>query len=590
MLFSFTGLVEASAGAIGSGVSGLPITEFGIVLLVALVLGLILSRFGISSSIGFILTGLLLGSQGLNYISETGISNALGEIGLLAILFYLGLELNLRKFKETGGVAVVFAVVEMAGAFTVGFLVSQVFGFHLLESLIIGAMLVAASTVEAVKFMIEKNIMQSLEARIAVSILILQDIFAVLLVVFFSTLASSQSFNLAVFNALIFVVAMFFIVGKLSRPVFELLEKWGQQDKMFLFGLASGIVVAFLGAFLGLSPILGAYFAGFALAETGFAEKIKREFGFLRELFLLFFFVSFGSKVLLPTSANLILFIAVLVIAYILVKIISYGFFGAAIGLNVPSSVAIGAILLPIGEFGILIASTAEKLNTPGCSLAGTCVLSDSQGFLSAAFALAIVTTLIGPFVFERIDKAASLLLRLYPVRVREKIALVGDQVQGLETVFVTSAFQNQAVIILKNLIANLVIACSVVYLAFILRQQVTLSFLHFLPTELALTLALLPIIIWPVYNFAKEFKALIRYVQQTLTSAKKSKKKESNSVNSFDLIIGFLMTLMGVIATILIYSAFPTTFIAILVPVTYTVLSIYLLVNSTKQFLQPAK
>ncbi|MFH0713877.1 MAG: cation:proton antiporter [Candidatus Micrarchaeota archaeon] len=588
-MFPFTGLVEHGASAVVSSVSGLPVTEFGVVLLVALVFGVILSRFGVSSSVGFILAGLFLGQQGLQYISETGISVALGEIGLLAVLFYLGLEVNLKRFKETGGIAVVLSFIEMAGAFALGFIVSKLFGFGDMESLVIGSMLVAASTVEAVKFVIEKNILHSLESRIAISVLIIQDIFAVLLVVFLSTVASNQSFNIAVLNALIFVIAMLFIVGKVSRPVMERLEAWGHRDQIFLFALGTGIVVSFLGIFLGLSAILGAYFAGFALAETGFADRIKREFSFLRELFLLFFFVSFGSKVLLPHSVTLIVFVLVLVALYCIVKIFSYGVFGTAIGLNIPSSVAIGAIMIPIGEFGILIASAAEKLNAPNCVAAGSCLIGNSGDLLSIAFSLTILTTLIGPFIFDRIDAVAAALLKIYPIKVRQRIALAGDQIEGLETVFITRAFQNQTAILLKHIFSNLTIAISVVYLAFILRKEITFSFLQGVPTELSLALLLLPLIIWPLYNFAKYLKALIRTIEVSIfaTVFKQSKNVSVPQSNAFDVFAGFIMVVLGIVATLLMYSNYASLALALLVPAVYTVLAAIHLGKAAHSFME---
>ncbi len=587
-MFSLTGLIEQGA-ALSQSVSQLPVTEFGIVLLVALVLGLLLSRFGISSSIGFILTGLILGQQGLRFISGSGISVALGEIGLLAILFYLGLEVNLRKFKETGGIATVLAFVEMTGAFATGFLVSKLFGFGDVESLLIGSMLVAASTAEAVKFILEKNIFHSLESRISISILILQDIFAVLLVVFLFTLSTHQAFDVAVFNALIFVIAMFFVVGKISRPLLNLLESWGHSDKMMLYALGSGLVVSFIGIFLGLSPILGAYFAGFALAETGYADRIKRELSFFRDLFLLFFFVSFGSRVLLPSSLNLLVFIVALVAVYSIVKVLSYGFFGTAIGLNVPSSVAIGAIMIPIGEFGILIASTAEKLNAPNCVELGNCLVSDPSALLSTAFALTILTTFLGPFIFNRANAVSELLLKVYPSKVRQRIAIVGDEIQGMEDLLVTNAFQNEVAILLKNLVSNLVIAVSVVYLAFILRREITFSFLQFLPTELSLSLLLLPLIVWPLFNFAKHLKALVKKLEVSLYSLvfKKIKVSSPQSTSAFDLVAGFVMTALGLVATFLMYSNYSDVLLAMLIPAVYSVLAVMHLSKAMYSFLE---
>ncbi|MBI4406686.1 cation:proton antiporter [Candidatus Micrarchaeota archaeon] len=581
-MVSITGLIEQVVHS--TEPSYLPITEFGVVLLVALTLGLVLSRFGITTSIGFILTGLILGQQGLHYITQSGITVALGEIGLLAILFYLGLEVNLKKFKETGGIAAVLAIVEMAGAFAVGFILAQLFGFGSVESLIIGAILMAASTVEAVKFIFEKNILQSLESRITISVLIVQDILAVLLVAFLLSLGSAQSFNIAVLNAVIFVIAMFFVVGKISTPLLRVLDTWGHQDKMFLYALGMGIAVSFIGVFLGLSAVLGAYFAGFALAETGYADKIKREFAFFRDLFLLFFFVSFGAHVLLPTSLNLVLFILALVAVYSIVKLVSYGVFGTALGLNIPSSVAVGAMLIPIGEFGVLFASLASGLNSPNCQALGTCLVSNPGELSSIAFSIIILTTLLGPFIFKRASKVSTLLLSVYPASVRRRVILVGEEIQGLEDVFITQAFRNKTAVLLKHLVSNLVIAVSVVYLAFILRREITLEFLQFLPTELSLSLLLLPVIIWPLFNFAKNLKELIYVIEHSLYSL--VFKNQGEHAFGFDLVAGFLMSLLGIIATLLIYAAYPDVLLAIVVPGVYALLSVFFLSKSIYEFL----
>ncbi len=556
-------------------VASLPVTEFGVVVLLALVLGLVVSRFGVSSSIGFILAGLFLGQQGIHYISGTGISSALGEIGLLAILFYLGLEVNLRKFKETGGIALVLALVEMAGAFAVGFIVSKLFGFGDLAAIIIGSMMVAASTVEAVKFMIDENLLRSLEARIAISILIVQDLFAVILVVFLSSLASNQSFNLTVFNALVFVIAMFFVVAKLSRPVLELLDSWGEQNKMILFALGMGLIVSYLGTFLGLSPILGAYFAGFALAETVYGEKIKHELSFFRELFILFFFVSFGTNVLLPTLPTLLAFVAILVAVYILLKVISYGFFGAAIGLNVPTSLAIGTIMIPIGEFGIIIASIAEKLNAPNCAALNSCFVGNPGELLSIAFSLTIITTVAGPFLFRNVDKISAAFLSIYPQRVRQRIEVVGDQIQGLERLLVSQAFQNQTAIKLKNMLSNLIVAISIVYISYVLRKQITLSFLKFIPSEISLAVLLLPLVVWPLYNFARDFQSLAKHVSLSIMLHSKRRIASATQFHetSADLVSSFIMFALGIVSIAVVYVHFPML-LAMVVPVAYTALA----------------
>ncbi|MFH1246818.1 MAG: hypothetical protein V1644_00405, partial [Candidatus Micrarchaeota archaeon] len=228
-------------------------------------------------------------------------------------------------------------------------------------------------------------------------------------------------------------------------------------------------------------------------------------------------------------------------------------------------------------------------LNAPNCAAAGTCLVNDPGGLLSIAFALTILTTFVGPFIFNKVDAVSAILLKLYPARVRQKIAVVGDQIQGVEELFIANAFKNEVAILLKNLFSNLVIAISVVYLAFILRKQVTFTFLHFLPTELSLAVLLLPLIIWPLFNFAKTLKTLIKKVETGIFSLafKTTSMPSSTESIAFDLIAGFVMTALGLIGTFLLYSTYPDVILAFLIPGVYTVLAIVYLSRAFYSFLQ---
>ncbi len=567
---AFEDFLAKSANAISESAHGsgtLPVTEFGIVTIAALIFGLITDKFGLSSSIGFILAGLALGGQGLGFISASGISTTLGEIGLLTVLFYLGMELNLKKFKEIGGTAAVLSIISILGSFTVGFIVAQLFGFKLIESILIGTLLMAPSTVEALKFILEKNVLHTIEAKIAISSLVVSDLIAVLLVVFLTSIASQQSFNETVLYAIIFVIALLFVVSRVSKIVLDLLYKWGHENKMVLFALATGVIVSYLGELLGLSAIIGAYFAGFALAETQYAEKIKRELSFFRELFILFFFVSFGAKVLLPTSIATIALIIALIVGYLLVKFLLYGVIGTAIGINASSAIAMAAILTPIGEFGIIIASIAQQLHT-----------QNANDLLSLAFMLTIVTTTLSPSLFKRTDAITNWFLKIYPAQVRSKLENLSYDAQVIQSTVTNQVTQIEHVKILQSMIINLGIAASIAYLAFILKVKITLPFLHnYIPTDLALPVLLIPIIIIPIYRFFEDLKTLTRKITLNALSLTFKPKNELTFTvehTAAELVDSLILTMIGIITTIGLYTYGQRELLVLLIPAIYTIIS----------------
>lgn len=509
-------------------VSSLPIISVGIIALLALLLGGIFTRLGLISSIGYILAGILLGPLGLKLlVPGEGLAQIFGEIGVLMLLFYLGLELSIDKFKKTGAVALVLAFVEMATAFVAGFFVAKLFGFSDLEAIVIGSLLPATSTVIAVRFMMEKGVFAWPEGRIATSALIIEDFFAILVLVLLSSIAAAKSFNVLILNGLLFVVAMFFIVRRLSKYVLGILESMGQQDKMAVYGIGIGIVVSYFGSLMGISSALGAYFAGFAVAETKYAHRIKNELGVFREFFILFFFVSFGATILLPSSVDIFVLLAALLAAYILAKIVAYGVFGTAIGLNTKSAITTGMLMLSIGEFSILIASTAAPLIDHGPLV------------LSLAFLLTVSTTVSTPILFGRADAITRLFLNLYPPALRKALSIVGTEMKAAEAF--STRFQNVFWNSVKSMLTHFVIALSIAYMALILNVEVLVPAFPNLPSSATLALLILPFIVWPVYRSLQEFKFLAAMAAEHLIGPHAVKPTAQTAAGIFAALAGLL-------------------------------------------------
>ncbi len=411
-------------------VESLPLTTIGIVIIIAIALSIVVRKINLNPVLGFIFAGFLLGPFLLNFLRPSDpLVIGFGEMGLFILLFYLGLELSLKDFLEAGSATLGLAIIDMIGLTGIGFLIMYLFGYSALFSIVIGFMLFSTSTAIVAKFAIDKGLLKDPPAQLAVAILILQDFLGILLLVFITSLSSTTTNPLSLgLAALVFAVSTFFVVYTLSKKVEQwLLEKGFGHTEITLYAIGIGLVVATLGSFLGLSSALGAYFAGFALNATQSGEKIKRDIVFLRDFFLVFFFVAFGTsiffdkslnKVVLPEIQTLAFFAfltVLLILGIILVNGIVFAIFGPLFGLSRKDSSVTAILLTPLGEFVVIIASSAAPV------LAGLeSGLISSLGFLLIALSVIIFQPLYNFIDLHR--KLVSFLPEIFPLRVKTNL------------------------------------------------------------------------------------------------------------------------------------------------------------------------
>lgn len=353
----------------------LPLTSIGIVLSLALLLSILAKRVGLNPLLGFILSGFILGPFVLNFLSPLDpVIFAFSEIGLFVLLFYLGLELSIKEFIEATESIIGIALLDMFFSAGLGFLICIMLGFSPIFAAVVGIMLFSTSSAIVGKFIINNGLIQNVSARTALAILILQDFLGILLLVFVTSVGQSGESPIELgLVSLVFATAAFFAVHRLSKRVEHFFKESGLGTvELTIYALGIGFVVATLGSFLGLSTALGAYFAGFALSATKSGSKIKVELGFLREFFLMFFFVSFGTTLFfnretgiasLPAAGDLMFVVGIalaLGLLAVTAHLIVFHFFGPLFGLNKKDSIMAGALLGPLGEFVIIIATAAQ--------------------------------------------------------------------------------------------------------------------------------------------------------------------------------------------------------------------------------------
>ncbi|MBS3070614.1 cation:proton antiporter [Candidatus Micrarchaeota archaeon] len=557
--------------------AAIPIVEIGVIVLAALFFGIIASRFRLPTSIGYILAGFLLGPQIFGFLTPSeGIAQLFGEIGLLLLLFYLGLELSVKRFKESGSLATMLSLVEMGIPFIFAFAVALVFGFSLVESLVIGAMLTATSTVMVSKFMFDRRIEKEPESRLGISILVVEDFFAILVLAFLFSISNAVSFKQTLLNGILFVIAMFFLVSRVTRFVSRFFERHGRTSIMTLFALGVGIMVAYFSSYLGLTIALGAYFAGFALTETPFGERVKKEIGFMREFFILFFFVGFGTTVTMPAASSLLL-VAALVASYVVAKLIAYGFFATSLGLSTNSAIRLGMMMIPIGEFSLIIAAASAPFVRNGSEI------------ISIAFLLTIVSTVISPVLFDRSKQIAGALSSVYPKRLRRSLSTLGKDVHSFEKASQNPAFQNEFSRSAQSFLVNSIVALAIVYMSFLASFNVDLSFIPFLPKQVSINLLILPLVFWPIYKAINDLK-FIAYSSVSRWSGAHFpywRRHHDAGMAAAEIITSFVLTLVGIFASILFYLTSPEL---LLVPLLFTLLALMYLSKSIYSLFEQAE
>jgi len=348
--------------------------------------------------------------------------------------------------------------------------------------------------------------MQNGAAKLAISILILQDFLGIVLLVFLTSFSSKTGADPVALGiaAIVFAVSAFFAASRLSKMV----EKWLSENgfghtEVTLYALGVGLIVATLGTLLGLSMALGAYFAGFALAETHSGEKIKKDVGFLRDFMLVFFFVAFGTTLFYNMTAHAVeipelstlFFIGGLAIAVsvgiIIINGIVMHLFGAAFGLNREDSSLVAIMLVPLGEFVIIIATSAMP------ALSGT------------------ESTLISPIAFMVILATVVLFQPIYNIKeLHQKIfGLLPSLFQQVPQKTIIKEHTDETLTELKKMLANLFVVLCFAWVTVLLYDAIPRFGIPLIYSrQFTAFVIFLFFAVWPVKNALKSLKKILEH------------------------------------------------------------------------------
>ncbi len=271
--------------------------QLSVVLAVATLIAIVMQKLRLPLLLGHILTGVLAGPLVFNIFSHPQDVAVFAKLGITALLFIVGLSLNPGAVRDIGKVSVVVGLGQIIFTCLIGFLIALGFGYGWVPALYIAVALTFSSTIIVLKILQDKRDLGKLHGRLAIGILLVQDLVATIALVLVSS--SAQGFStLHVFEIFIKLFALgaglwfiaYFLLPKLT-PVFA-----RSQEFLLLFSVAWGMGIASLFAYLGFSIEIGALAAGVALATSPYHHEISAKMKLLRDFFLVMFFVVLGAE------------------------------------------------------------------------------------------------------------------------------------------------------------------------------------------------------------------------------------------------------------------------------------------------------
>ena len=377
---------------------------------VALVLGFLAEKLKVPALVGYLLAGILVSPSVFGFDVDLNLANQLAEIGIMLLMFGVGLHFSLTDLLKVKGLVVPGAICQMLLSALIGFGLSWLWGWDIGHSVLLGCCLSCASTVVVLKALEARGMLEGFDGNVAVGWLIVQDMVTVLLLVLLPPMASVftgqaqtssqplwQLLLITLAQVVVFIVLMLVVGRRLLPYLLWQVAKTGSRELFTLCVLAVAIGIAFGAAeVFHVSFALGAFFDGMVMRESKYAHRAAVESLPLRDAFSVIFFVGvgmmFNPMVIVEHPWHLLCVLLLIlfinpIIAALLVMLFRY---------PLHTALTLGACLGQIGEFSFILASLGKSMG----------IVSDEG--MNLVLATAILTIALNPIAFATLPKVAA--------------------------------------------------------------------------------------------------------------------------------------------------------------------------------------
>lgn len=401
------------------------ISDLAVMMLTAGIITIIFKRIKQPLILGYILAGFLISPYFplFTTVTDTQSIHTWSEIGIIFLMFHLGLEFNLHKLARVGSTAIITTAVGVAGMLGIGYATGMLLGFGATNSICLGGMLAMSSTTIIIKVFDELKI-KGKYTELVFGTLVIQDIVGIFMMVILSTLSASKNISgLEVMGSLLLMVLyliIWLIFGIYLIPTFFNKTIKLMNDEMLLvvsIGICFGMVL--LADWLGFSTALGAFLSGSLLAGTVHVERVETLTKGVKDLFGAVFFISVGMMVEPGMIVKYILPIAVITIVTLVGKLLCNCAGMLVSGQSLPNALSGGFALAQIGEFAFIIASFGIGLG----------VIDDY--IYPIVVAVSVITTFTTPFCIKAAPHCVACLDHVLPEKVKTNLSRYTSDTQA---------------------------------------------------------------------------------------------------------------------------------------------------------------
>ena len=453
------------------------IHDLALIMVVAGITTVLCHRLRQPVVLGYLVAGMLLGphTPPLAFVLEEQSLHAIAELGVVLLLFSVGLEFNLRRLRQVGAGPVVAAGTEVMLMLWLGYELGRAFGWRTMDALFLGAIMSLSSTMLVLRSLDDAGRRKEAFGQLVLGILVVEDIFTVVLIALLSGIALTGDVAPGQALALIGKLALFVVVGLvlglLAIPRFiDWVAGLGRNETLLVTTLGVCFGASLLAVNAGFSVALGAFISGAIVGESHALPRVEKLIAPLRDMFGALFFVAIGM--LIDPRALLQYWLPVLLVsvAVIVGKTLTCTFGGALAGHDGRNALRAGLSLAQIGEFSFVIASL-------GLSLKVT-----SDFLYPIAVAVSAVTAFVTPYLVRSSDRIAEAAERRMPRPMRVLLAAYANWIAGLKPVEENAAIAAM----LRRLVFHIVVNMALVMAVFLGASYLKPQLLELLPESIA--------------------------------------------------------------------------------------------------------
>lgn len=435
------------------------IQDLAIIMFVAGIITVLCHRFKQPVVLGYIISGIIIGphTPPFSFIHDAITIKTLAELGVIFLMFYLGLEFNLYKLKSVGTSGLVTALLEISVMMWLGYQVGLLFNWSTMNAIFLGATIAISSTTIIIKALEELNLKGAKFAHLVFGILIIEDIFAIIILTLLSGIAITG--GLQVSEVSITTIKLFsflvisLIIGILLIPKFlTYISKFNNDEMLLISTLGLCFGFCFLTVKLGYSVALGAFIIGAIIAESHQLNKIQNIFIPIRDMFSAIFFVTIGllfnPSILLQYALPIIVITCVVVVG----KIVTCSIGAFITGRDMKTSIRVGMSLAQIGEFSFIIATLGERLKVT------------SDFLFPIVVTISAITTFLTPYLIKYSDVVTKKINSILPEKMANIFKWYTLWIQNIQPEAQKTEYLQKTQSAFLQIIVNLIIVTTIFF------------------------------------------------------------------------------------------------------------------------------